>query len=72
LLFRSEDSIEQWCNAHHLPRGATLSLEQIWDLAQRWYQNRLSPNYRGRSAAQAEAIFTAVGLEGPFWHFNAG
>jgi hypothetical protein len=71
LLFRSEDAIEQWCNAHQLPRGVTLSLEQIWDLAQRWYDDRLSPNYRGRSVEAAEAIFTAVGLDGPFWRFSA-
>jgi hypothetical protein len=54
-----------------LPRGATLSLDQTWDLARRWYRNRLSADFRGRSAAEAEAIFIAAGLEGPFWRFSA-
>jgi hypothetical protein len=60
-----------WCEAQQLPRGATLSLDQTWDLARHWYHNRLSADYRGRSAVEAEAIFTALGLEGPFWRFSA-
>jgi hypothetical protein len=47
-----------------------LSVTQIWDLAQRWYHNRLSPDFRGRSTAEAEAIFAAVGLDGAFWRFG--
>lgn len=72
LLFRSEEAIARWCADQQLPRGATLTLDQTWELAQRWYHDRLRPDFHGRSVAEAEAIFAAVGLDGPFWRFSAG
>jgi hypothetical protein len=41
----------------------------LWTLAQRWYDDRLSPAWRRRTAAEAEAIFREVGLTGSFWRF---
>ena len=67
LLFRSEENIEQWCRAAGMPRGETLTLDQVWALSQRWYADRLSPTYGGRSAEQMERIFQEIGLVGPFW-----
>ena len=67
LLFRSEEDIEAWCQVRQMPQGAVLTLEQVWQLSQRWYGDRLSPAYAGRSADQVEAIFQAVGLAGDFW-----
>ena len=71
LLFRSEEEVAQWCARTGEARGESVSLATIWQLSLRWYGGRLSPAYRGRSAAQAEAIFAAVGLAGPFWRFGA-
>ncbi len=48
-------------------RGEVLNINQVWDLAKYWYRNRLSPHYRGRTSAQAEAIFRQIGLTSPFW-----
>ncbi len=42
----------------------------LWDMAKVWYDNRLSPEYRGRTAAQAHAIFREFGLTSAFWQFN--
>ncbi len=50
-----------------MAQGAVLSLEQIWNLSCRWYGNRLAPDFKGRSAPEAEEIFQAVGLTGSFW-----
>jgi len=44
-----------------------MSLSQLWELSQIWYHNRLSPDYRGRTAADVEAIFKSLGLTSPFW-----
>ena len=33
LFFQSEDSVKSWCEARALPQGATISLEQLWQLA---------------------------------------
>jgi hypothetical protein len=41
-------------------------------LAQRWYGDRMSPDFRGRSTAQAEAIFAGLGLTGAFWRRKRG
>lgn len=70
LLFRSEDDLMDWCGSRGVERGATLTLAQTWDLAQRWYHNRLDPTFHGRSIADAEAVFASLGLVGPFWRFS--
>ena len=67
VLFRSEDEIDAWCEAKGEPRGETLNLDIVWDLAQAWYGNRLSPSYRGRTLEEARRVFTGVGLNSPFW-----
>ena len=56
-----------WCAANGLPRGEVLALERVWELSRRWYGDRLSPEFHGRSAAEAEAVFRELGLTSPFW-----
>jgi hypothetical protein len=60
LLFRSEEDIEG-------PRGAVMTTEQLHELAQRWYGNRLDPEWRARTVEQSQAILDSVGLTGAFW-----
>jgi hypothetical protein len=42
-------------------------LDQVWELAQAWYANRLSPAYTGRTLEEIEQIFRTLGLNDPFW-----
>jgi hypothetical protein len=67
LFFRSEESLKQWLESKQLKRAAVFSLPQIWDLSQRWYHNRMSPDYRGRTADQVQEIFEEAGLTSEFW-----
>jgi len=67
LFFQSEESLNQWLIAQKASRGATLSIPQVWELSQRWYQDRMSPQYRGRTIQQAQNIFTELGLTSEFW-----
>jgi len=67
LLFRSEEHIDRWCATWHLPRGAVLPLEQCWRLAQAWYADRLSPEWRRRTPSEARDVFDQLGLTGEFW-----
>jgi hypothetical protein len=68
LLFRSEEHIDRWTAIWRQPRGGTLSLEQIWGLAQAWYAwDRRDPAWRRRTPSEAQALFTSLGLEGDFW-----
>jgi hypothetical protein len=67
LAFRSEAHVNRWCEQSGLERGAAFSLEQMWRLADVWYRDRLSPDWRRRTAEEAELVFSTVGLTGPFW-----
>jgi hypothetical protein len=64
LLFRSEEHVERWCRTWRMARGATLSLEQVWALAQAWYApNRRTPEWRRYTVEQAEGLFRLLGLK---------
>ncbi len=67
MLFRSEEGVNDWCARRGMPRGETLPLSRVWELAQAWYQDRLDPGFRGRSLEDASAIFRELGLTSPFW-----
>ena len=49
-----------------------LSLEQVGSLAQAWYGDRLAPDFRGRTTAEAQAIFRDKGLTSAFWRLSGG
>jgi hypothetical protein len=67
LFFRSEEDIQTWCARTGEPRGETLTLPQVWELAQLWYGDRMDPAFRGRTPAQVHAIFSRLGLSSDFW-----
>lgn len=67
LLFRSEEHLDRWLADGSRPRGETLSLDQQWRLARAWFEGRDRPEWRRRSASEAEAVFRSAGLSGPFW-----
>ena len=67
LVFRSEAHVDRWCEAKGIPKGAILSIRQLWGLARAWYGDRLSPEWRRRTPEEAEEIFKEIGLTGPFW-----
>ena len=48
LLFRSEETVARWCEAHEAPQRPIISLEQLWYLAVTWYGNRLTVSCAGR------------------------
>jgi hypothetical protein len=67
LFFRSEESLNEWLETKKAARGATLSVNRLWELSKHWYHNRLSPEYHGRSIEQVQEIFKSLGLTDPFW-----
>ena len=44
-----------------------MTLEQLEELAARWYGDRLAPDWRPRTREESQAILGSVGLTGPFW-----
>ena len=47
--------------------GALVELPRLWDLARRWYGDRLSPDWRPRTRDESQRILDEVGLTGEFW-----
>jgi hypothetical protein len=70
LAFRSEGHVEAWLAGRGLERGAVFSVEQMWRLSRAWYSDRLSPEWRRRSAEEAETLFAEIGLVGDFWRLR--
>src|SRR6266545_6839038 len=58
LLFRSEEHVAARYGERGILTGATLTLEQQWELARIWYADRMSPDWRRRTAEEAEAALT--------------
>jgi len=71
LIFRSEEHIDRWCASRELTRGAAMSPEQCWQLAQAWYANVLRPDWRRKTLDEADATLASIGLTGPFWSLRA-
>jgi hypothetical protein len=67
LFFRSEELLNEWLASKNAARGVVLSIPQIWELSQRWYHNRMSPDYHGRTREQVQEVFREVGLTSEFW-----
>jgi hypothetical protein len=67
LAFRSEAHVDRWCEETGIERGAAFPLETAWRLADAWYSDRLSVDWRRRTADETEALFAQLGLSGPFW-----
>lgn len=67
LFFRSEERLSEWLVARRSERGEVFTIPRLWELSQRWYQNRLSPDYHGRTLEQVQEIFDEFGLTSSFW-----
>lgn len=67
LFFQSEEALDKWLASRKAERGAVLSIAQLWELSQRWYRDRLSPEFHGRTLEQVQQIFGELGLVSEFW-----
>jgi hypothetical protein len=70
LPFRNAGAVETWCARHGLPRGEVLPLDQLAELARRWYGGHARPDWRKWTVAEAASIFRACGLTGEFWQLE--
>ncbi len=53
-----------------MPAGELLAVEQVWELSKLWYRDRCSPEFKGRTIAEAHQIFDRLGLRSSFWRFD--
>jgi hypothetical protein len=64
-LFRSEEHITRWLAGR--PRGETIAVAKLTELAHAWYRDRLAPDWRPHTRDQNQAILDGLGLTGDFW-----
>jgi hypothetical protein len=64
-LFRSEEHIERWIGSR--PRGATLTVSKLSELAHAWWDDRLAPDWQPHTREQNQTILEGLGLTGDFW-----
>jgi hypothetical protein len=62
--------VDTWSRATGEPRGALVTPERVWALAQRWYDDRLRLDWRRRSVPERQAILEDSGLTGSFWRLT--
>ena len=67
LLFRSEETVQAWCEERKLPVRPMVTLDQLWEMALEWYSNRLTEESRRPGADEIVEIFARIGLTDPFW-----
>ena len=67
LLFPSEAAIHAWRNRHGITSSEALTGEQAWGLAKAWYGHYLDVPWRKLPPDEAQALFTSLGMTGPFW-----
>lgn len=64
-LFRSEEHIARWLGGR--APGATISTAKLSELADAWWDDRLSPDWVPHTRDQNQAILERLGLTGAFW-----
>jgi hypothetical protein len=67
LLFRGEEHIESWRTQWNQPRGATLTIDQAWQLADAWYRDKMDADWRRATIEETEVLLGKLALTGPFW-----
>ena len=67
LFFSSKAKIESWCTRHGHPTGSILDIKTGMSLAERWFGDYASPEWRRKTPDQAARIFDELGLDRSFW-----
>ena len=65
-LFCSPPHVEAWAQAGPHPVGQVIPSATMWQLAQRWYGDRLDRDWSPRPAAAAQQLLEQCGLSGDF------
>ncbi len=69
-LFRSEEDIVEWSRRTGRPVGLIFEPARLWELARRWYDDRLRLDWRRRTVEERQAILDAVGLTSADWRIQ--
>ncbi len=70
LLFRDEEHVARWCEFRESTPGAIVSADQVCRLADGWYRDKLTPEWRRHTVEETEALLGSIGLTGAFWNLR--
>jgi hypothetical protein len=70
LLFRSEEHVDAWCEQRGRDRGAVFTPQQMWLVADDWFNRRLAPDWRRHTLQETQELFARAGLVGEFWRLS--
>ena len=66
-LFRSEEHVDRWLQRTNRSKGAVVSLQTVWRLANAWYVDPRWAAWRPRTRDESQWVLGSVGLNGEFW-----
>jgi hypothetical protein len=70
LFFSSEARIDGWCQRHGRPKGSILEMPRALALAELWFGDYASAEWRRKTPAEAMAIFARLELDPGFWNLT--
>ena len=56
-----------WSAQTEIPIGAVVPAADLFQLAQRWFEGRLSLDWKPRPLELSQQLLADAGLEGKFW-----
>ena len=59
--------MQLWSAQTETPIGEIMPASNLWFLSKSWFEGRLSPDWKPRSAAQSQQLLTDAGFIGSFW-----
>lgn len=65
--FHDEVEVDDWCKRHNSPKGAVVSLPQMWRFASAWYGDYVSQPWHKRTLGEIREVLQCNNLVGPFW-----
>ena len=71
LPFHSPTEVRDWCKRYGVTIGEAIPLQNVARLAKTWYGSHADPQWRKWSVAEAQEIFSSVGLTSEFWRLQA-
>jgi hypothetical protein len=72
LFFSSHSKIDEWRRRHGHPQGSILDFATARQLANRWFGDYASPDWKRKTPEQAASIFSDLGLDPSFWKVPGG
>jgi hypothetical protein len=63
--------VQLWSAREEIPVGAIMPAANLWPLAERWFDGRLSPDWKPRPRDLSQQLLSDAGFVGPFWSLPA-